>query len=91
MPRASRPDRIGLVAVQPQLFARVVRLLILPEDAGAFLVQDALRDQLVDGLARLEGGVELYEGVGPEQIPSSRLRSTCSLTRASLMRIKLPA
>lgn len=38
-----------------------------PSLSSALLVQNALRDQLVDRLAHRERGVELYTGFGPEQ------------------------
>jgi len=58
-----------LVAVQPEVFARVVGPLAPPEHASALLVQRRLADKLLHGLARLERWVELYEGVGPQVPP----------------------
>jgi len=64
---AGDADSLGLVAVEPEGNARVIRALASAEDARAFAVEYALFDQIVDPIARLEGRVELYEGVGPEQ------------------------
>jgi len=61
-------DGFLLVAVEAQgLSVRVARGLVAAEDAGALGLEDALGDEPVDGLAGLEGRVELDEGVGPEK------------------------
>jgi hypothetical protein len=57
VPRTGRLDRLGLVTVQSQVFSRVVKPLLPAKYTSALLVQNTLRDQLVDRLARLEGGV----------------------------------
>ncbi len=64
--RAGDADGLGLVAVREQRLPVALRLGLDAEDAAALGVQDAPRDQVVDGRARLEGGVELDEGLGPE-------------------------
>jgi hypothetical protein len=64
---AGDADSLGLVAVEPEGDARIIRAFASAEDARAFAVDYALFDQLVDPITRLEGGVELYKGIGPEQ------------------------
>jgi len=60
-------DSVGLVAMELEGNAGVVAGFTCAEDAGTFVVQDSLIDQVVDPITGLERGVELYEGVGPEQ------------------------
>src|SRR3990172_5989995 len=61
-------NRIGLVLVEPEPLAPRVSLgLVLPEDVVAALVEHTPADELIDVFAGLEGGVELDEGLGPEQ------------------------
>jgi hypothetical protein len=67
MPVASGADSIGLVAVKPESDVGVVRAFSRTEHAGAFLEEDVLLDQLVNALARLEGGVQMDQGIGPEE------------------------
>jgi hypothetical protein len=64
---AGDADSLGLVAMKPEGDARVIGAFARAEDACTFAVEYALFDQIVDPIACLEGGVELYEGVGPEQ------------------------
>jgi hypothetical protein len=64
--------------------------IIATSDAAALLVQAALAYQLVDCLARLKRGVELYEEAG-QSSPSPRLLRISFSTRSSLVRIKLLA
>jgi len=64
---ASSADGIGLVAVTPESDAGVARAFTHTEHAGAFLEEDVLLDQFVNALTRLEGGVQLDQGIGPEE------------------------
>lgn len=59
-------DRLGLVAVEAEPPPDRVGLGLDAEHVTAVGVQDAGRNQVVDRLARLERGVELDEGFGPE-------------------------
>jgi hypothetical protein len=60
-------DGVGLVAVELEGDAVVPTVFARAEDAGAFFVEDALIDQVIDPIACLEGGVELYQGIGPQE------------------------
>jgi hypothetical protein len=59
-------DGILLVPVQAQGQAEAGLVLVAAEDALAFGRKDAMCDESVDGLARLEGRVELHKGIGPQ-------------------------
>ena len=59
------PDRFRLMSVQRQFLAVAVRL-VQPENAGAFLVQNAFRNQIVDRAPGLEGRIELEKRLRPE-------------------------
>ena len=60
-------DGVGLVAVELEGDAVVPTVFARAEDAVAFFVEDALIDQVIDPIACLEGGVELYQGIGPQE------------------------
>jgi len=55
------------MAMQPDRPAEVVGVVLGPEDAAAVCVEHAGVAELVDGPARLEGGIELEERLRPEQ------------------------
>jgi hypothetical protein len=59
-------DGVGLVAVELESDA-VTTVLAHAEDGVAFFVEDALIDQVVDPIACLEGRVELYQGIRPQE------------------------
>ena len=65
--RSGDLNGFGLVAVEPEVLAGIVRSFACPEDAGALPVQDAVGHQFVYAFACLEGGVKLYQGIGPEE------------------------
>jgi hypothetical protein len=50
-----------------QALAKVIRGFFALENAFAFLVKDALINQIIDPAARLEGWVELDHRIWPEQ------------------------
>ncbi len=63
-------DRFFLVTVEtePAPFALdLVAVLVAPEDLRTPRVQHAALDEFVDPASRLEGGIQLDEGLGPEQ------------------------
>jgi len=64
-------DRLILMAMQPDRPAEVVGVVLGPEDAAAVCVEHAGVAELVDGPARLEGGIELEERLRPKQAASA--------------------
>jgi hypothetical protein len=67
VPGAGGADGLGLMAVELEGDSWVVTIFASPEYAGAFVVEDTFSDQIVDPFPRLEGRVELYEGVWPQE------------------------
>src|SRR4051812_25055303 len=62
-------DCVRLVAVEAQRVTRAIELsrLVDPEDLAAFLVEQPLRNELIDQPARLERRVELQWRIGPQE------------------------
>jgi hypothetical protein len=68
-----RRDGLLPVVMQADGGAKADLVLVALEDARALGMEDAALRQRRDGLAGLEGGVKLREGVGPEA-PTGQFR-----------------
>lgn len=64
MPVVGGADGLGLVAVEPE-GDTLATVFAGAEDSAAFVVENALVDQVDDPITCLERGIELDEGIRP--------------------------